>query len=38
MDSTVDSFFVLFCTESETVPDLVMCGVRDLETVLILVP
>lgn len=29
MASTVGSFFVLFCTESETVvPDLVMCGVE----------
>lgn len=37
MDSRVNRFF-LFCTECETVPDVVMCGVGDLETVLLLVP
>lgn len=37
MDSTVDRGFFVVCTECETVPDVVMCGVGDLETVLLLV-
>lgn len=38
MDSTVDRFFLFYFALRVRLPDLVMCGVGDLETVLILVP